>query len=292
MFNIEDIKDKLFLGDVSDIIKDIPSDSINVIFTSPPYANQRKDSYGGIKEEDYVEWFMKFAVDLKRVLKDDGSFFLNIKENTEKGLGFRSLYVFKLILALDSIGFKLVDTLCWTKSAYPMKSSNKFKNAWEPVYHFAKQKNIKFYPDRLSTSVKEVTKSRAKRKNCDKAPSGSGFSCTVSNMKNITSVLPSNHLHINNNQNQYSDNLWHSAVFPIKLPEFFISSYSDEGDIILDPFSGSGTTLIASKNLGRNYVGIELKEEYYIKTIRRIDDKYGYNDMEWNYHNNIYEKEN
>jgi site-specific DNA-methyltransferase (adenine-specific)/site-specific DNA-methyltransferase (cytosine-N4-specific) len=204
--------------------------------TSPPYADRRKNTYGGIKEENYLDWFRPIALEIYRVLKNDGSFFLNIKEHTINGE--KSLYVMELVLMLcKDVGFKLIDTFCWTKKGVPGRYKNRFKNAWEPVYHFAKTTDIKIFPDNVATPIKEESKKRAYRKFSGQTKNGSGFQYSNSeHMKNRKIAHPSNHLAINNSINQYSDNKWHPAVFPLGLPDFFIKAFSEEGDYVLDPF--------------------------------------------------------
>lgn len=103
MFPINIFLDKLVLGDCLKILKDIPSDSINLIVTSPPYADNRKSTYGGVSPDEYVEWFLPISAELRRVLKDDGSFVLNIKEKVVEGE--RHTYVLELILALKRQGW-------------------------------------------------------------------------------------------------------------------------------------------------------------------------------------------
>jgi DNA modification methylase len=115
----------------------VTSNSIDLIITSPPYADRRKKVYDGVQEDKYVEWFLPIAAEIKRVLKPTGSFFLNIKPHCDKGE--RSLYVFDLILSLKrETGFLFIDELCWTKNAFPGKLKGRFKNGFEPVYHFTK----------------------------------------------------------------------------------------------------------------------------------------------------------
>jgi site-specific DNA-methyltransferase (adenine-specific) len=236
--------------------------SVNMIFTSPPYAEQRRTLYEGTLAEEYSNWFMQFIPQFERILKDDGSLFINIKEHSING--FKSEYVLELILNIIRYShFKLVDTLCWTKQAYPRGVINSFKNAWEPVYHFAKQKDIKIRPQSVAEPIKDETLKRAKRKQVGLAESGSGYSQpNLETIGKMTTAFPSNHIHIPNVVNQFSKNKWHPATFPVKLPEWFVKAFTDEGDLVLDPFCGSGTTCLAAKNLGRHYLGFELSYEY------------------------------
>jgi len=109
-------------------LKKLPDNSVDMVFTSPPYADRRKNTYGGIPEDKYIEWFKPIAIEIKRVLKPTGSFFLNIKPHTNKGE--RSLYVFDLVLFLKrELGFWFVEEYCWTKNAFPGGLKGRFKNA-------------------------------------------------------------------------------------------------------------------------------------------------------------------
>jgi site-specific DNA-methyltransferase (adenine-specific)/site-specific DNA-methyltransferase (cytosine-N4-specific) len=253
-------------------LKKIETNRVNLFFTSPPYAEQRKKTYGGINEANYINWFLPIAAEIKRALNDTGSFFLNIKEHS--GKNGRSLYVFKLVQALcEDLGFILVDTFCWTKNPYPIKVSNKFKNGWETIYHFAKQPDISIYPESISTPIKRESNERAKKGGkLTHSSNGSGFGMTYSkNMSNRKISLPSNHIHINNVVNQYSDNRWHPATFPIALPTFFIKGFTQPGDLVVDPFAGSCTTLRASIREQRSFIGFETIKEYHQQSLLLIN---------------------
>lgn len=269
MKNLKNLKNRLLFKDSYKGLKSINDNSINMIFTSPPYAEQRKNTYGGLNPTNYNEWFIKYVKEMERVLKNDGSFFLNIKEHSKDG--FRDTYVLKLVLKiLEETNFKLIDTIRWTKNAYPGKYKNKFKNGWEPVYHFALNSDIQFFPNEVAEPIKnpEWYKKKSKKKI---TKNGSGFvRPRMEDISKLKYAKPSNVLNINNVVNQYSINKWHPAVFPIKLVEFFIKSYSKQGDIILDPFMGSGTTAKASINLKRFYIGFENCKEYYLKSYNDI----------------------
>ncbi|MDD4804685.1 MAG: site-specific DNA-methyltransferase [Candidatus Pacebacteria bacterium] len=257
-------------------LKKIKDDSVNVVITSPPYANKRKKAYGGIETVHYIEWFKPIAKELYRVLKKDGSFFLNIKGHPVGGI--YNLYVFDLILTLyRELNFKLIDIFCWTKSGYPGNFKNRFKNAWEPIFHFAKSSDIAIYKSNVVQPMKKESLARAKRKYTGQTKNKSGLQCVCAskNMKNRKIAYPSNHLHIPNVLNQYSDNKWHPAVFRIEVPEFFIRAFSKENDIVLDPFMGSARTAIAAVWYKRNYIGFEINKEYFIKSSKSIETKTG-----------------
>ena len=255
-------------------LKKLPDDSVDLIITSPPYADRRKNTYGGISEDKYVEWFKPIAIEVKRVLKPTGSFFLNIKPHTNKGE--RSLYVFELVLMLKrELGFLFVEEYCWTKNAFPTGTHGRFKNGFEPVYHFTKGevKNITFNALACGTPVSEETKSRAFRKNCKTPTNGSGMVVDRDNFKNLELARPSNVINANNVTNQFTSKMEHSAVFPEKLAEFFVKSFSNEGDIVLDLFAGSGTVGVVCEELSRNYILID-KEETNIQLIKkRVEEK-------------------
>lgn len=263
---------KIILGDCLEKLKEVSDNSVDVIFTSPPYADRRKNTYGGLPEDKYVEWFLPISQELMRVLKPTGSFFLNIKPHTNKGE--RSLYVFDLILSLKrEIGFKFVDEFCWTKNAFPGKLNGRFKNGFEPIYHFTKSdpKDITFNPLACGTPIKESSIARTYRKQCGAPKNGSGMTgMNTTNIRHLTTSRPSNVININNVSNQFTDKQHHPATFPEALADFFIKSFSNEGDVILDPFAGSGTTGISAKELNRGYILIEKEEEYFNLINSRI----------------------
>ena len=257
-------------GDCLEQLKSVESESVDLIFTSPPYAERRKSTYGGIPEDDYVEWFLPIALEIKRVLKPTGSFFLNIKPHTNDGE--RSLYVFDLICQLKRVtGFKFIEEYCWTKNAFPGSLKGRFKNGFEPVYHFTKNLpgGITFNPLACGTPMKEESIARTFRKQCGAPKNGSGMTgMNTTNIRNLKLARPSNVINVNNVSNQFSDKQLHPATFPEGLVEFFVKSFSNENDIVLDPFAGSGTVGIVCKKLNRSYILIE-KEEIYVNLIEK-----------------------
>ncbi len=254
-------------------LKKIKSDSIDLVFTSPPYAYRRKNTYGGIQDSKYIEWFKPISIEIKRILKPTGSFFLNIKPHTNKGE--RSLYVFDLVLFLKrEIGFWFVEEYCWTKNAFPGGYKGRFKNGFEPVYHFTKENpnQITFNPVACGTPMKEESIARTYRKQCGAPKSGSGMTgMNTTNIRNLKFARPSNVVNVNNVSNQFTLKSNHSATFPEGLVEFFVKSFTNENDLVLDPFAGSGTTGIVCKNNNRKYILIDKEEENIELIIKRIN---------------------
>ncbi len=243
-------------------MKKLADDSVDLIITSPPYAEQRKDTYGGIPEDKYIEWFLPRALEMKRILKPTGSFFLNIKPHCEDGE--RSLYVFKLVIALKEVaGFNFVEEYSWVKNSFPGKFRGRFKNAFEPVYHFTKGdiKKITFNPAACATEVKPESLERSYRAMHGVSKNGSGMKGNGIKHQGLELALPDNVIRVNNVSNQWMNKQFHSATFPVGLCDFFIKSFTNKGQLVLDPFGGSGTTAVSSIENGRDYIIIEKQPE-------------------------------
>ncbi len=271
-----------------------PADSrASVCITSPPYATQRDyDSSSGFKPvppAEYVGWYADVAAGVQSVLAPDGSYFLNIKEHAEEGE--RNLYVKDLVIAhRRQWGWRFVDEFCWRKTdnGVPGGWGNRFKNAWEPVFHFARQQQIKFRPEAVGHESQDCFDYSP---NNPKSRSGSGLlgtgvrgaaadggknqgawgrtrSSLQSDSEGRHSGLarPSNVVEVKSESSQGS----HSAPFPRALVEFFVLAFSDPGDVVFDPFMGSGTTMAAADVLGRAGYGIELSPAYCDVILRRL----------------------
>ena len=257
-------------GDCLDVLPTLPAVSVDLIVTSPPYADSRKNSYGGVHPDKYVEWFLPVAAELKRVLKDDGSFVLNIKEKVVRGE--RHTYVLELILALRRQGWLWTEEYLWhKKNCAPGKWPNRFRDAWERCLHFTKQKKFKMYQEAVMVPTGDWAKTRLKKLGENdirrfNSQAGSGFGKNIANWVGREMAYPTNVLHMATE----CGNKNHSAAFPKELPSWFIKLFTEEADVVLDPFMGSGTTCIAAYELGRNYIGIELKEDYYQSALSNM----------------------
>lgn len=262
--------DKIVLGDCLSVIKTFPDECIDLIITSPPYADNRKKSYRGIPIDQYVKWFSPISSEMKRVLKPEGSFVLNIKERTADGE--RQTYVLELILEMRKQGWLWTEEYMWhKKNCYPGKWPNRFRDAWERCLHFTKQKRFKMFQQAVmvpmgSWAEKRLEKLSDTDRIRDESRSLSGFGKNVSHWLGKKYVYPTNVLHLATE----CANRNHSAAFPISLPAWFIKLFTEEGDVVLDPFIGSGTTALACIELNRHYVGIELMNDYYELALEAI----------------------
>jgi len=262
------------------------------IVTSPPYAEQRKTSYGGVPASEYPAWFGGVAVAMHGVLDNAGSFFVNIKEHVENGQ--RHLYVMQLVIAMvQAYGWRFVDELIWTKTGLPGGWQNRLRNDFEPVFwfaksaeldvvaaevceandgdsplidefgrlfHFSKQQKIRWRPravGRWSSDVREYARTNDRQ--------GASGNITVSGQARSRIARPGNVLRIQPN----SEQLDHPAVYPVGLPEFVIKLTTEVGDAAFDPFMGAGTTLMAAQNTGRVCYGTELMPGYVDLAVAR-----------------------
>lgn len=261
---------QIILGDCADVLKTFPENSIDLIVTSPPYADSRKNTYGGIHPDDYVEWFLPKAAEFQRVLKPDGTFILNIKEKAVEGE--RHTYVLELILALRKQGWLWTEEFIWhKKNCYPGKWPNRFRDAWERCLQFNKQRQFNMYQEAVMVPMGDWAKTRLKNlsetdKTRDPSKVESGFGKNISNWVGREQAYPTNVLHLATE----TANRGHSATFPYALPEWFIKLFTQEGDVVLDPFVGSGTTAQVARKLGRKYIGVEITEQYYQVAIEEM----------------------
>jgi len=266
----EKIKADVILGNCFDVLKKMEANSVDLIVTSPPYADQRKNTYGGIHPDKYIEWFLPITGELLRALKPTGTFILNIKEKIADGE--RHTYVMELIMGMKKQGWLWTEEFIWhKKNCFPGKWPNRFRDAWERLLQFNKQKNFNMYQEEVMVPMGDWAKTRLKNLSDtdmrrDNSRVGSGFGKNVSKWVGRDMAYPTNVLVMATE----TSNKQHSAVFPKELPTWFIKLFTRPGDVILDPFLGSGTTLISALILDRNSIGIEIKKDYYNLAVQNI----------------------
>ena len=215
---------------------------------------------------------MPTSQELLRTLKPTGTFVLNIKEKVLGGE--RHTYVLELILALRKQGWFWTEEFIWhKKNSFPGKWPNRFRDSWERLLQFNKTKDFKMYQEEVMVPMGTWAKVRLKNLSAvdltrDESRVGSGFGKKIANWVNRDMAYPNNVLHLATE----CGNKNHSAAFPEALPEWFIRLFTKEGDIVLDPFLGSGTTSRVAKRMGRNSIGIEVLEEYYTLAKKSLDD--------------------
>ncbi|MEO6330781.1 MAG: site-specific DNA-methyltransferase [Ginsengibacter sp.] len=257
------INTDLYFGDSKEELKKLNANSVDLIITSPPYADQRKGTYGGIHPDKYVDWFLPISKQLLRVLKPSGTFILNIKEKVLNGE--RSTYVIELILEMKKQGWLWTEEFIWhKKNSYPGKWPNRFRDSWERLLQFNKDRKFNMYQESVMVPMGNWAKIRLKNLSAtdkirDNSKVGSGFGKNISNWVERDKAFPTNVLHLATECNNKN----HSAAFPQELPEWFIKLFTREYDTVLDPFMGSGTSLIVANQMKRNSIGIEIIEEYY-----------------------------
>lgn len=277
-----------YLGDAIEALKDIPDDSVQLIMTSPPFALTRKKEYGNVDADKYVAWFMKFAEGFKRVLKEDGSFVLDIGGSWIPGAPKRSLYHFELLLELGKLFHLAQDFYWYNPSKLPSPAEwvtvrrIRVKDAVNMVLWFSKtehpkadnKKVLKPYSDSMLELLERGYKPKLR-------PSGHDISDKFN--KNHGGAIPPNLLEIANTE---SNSYYlakcrevgikpHPARYPASLPEFFIKFLTDENDLVLDPFAGSNVTGEVAEKLKRRWIAIELREEYLVSSRFRFDKKKG-----------------
>lgn len=249
-------------GDCLEVLKAYEDNKFDLIVTSPPYADSRSKTYGGINPDEYVDWFLPRSEEFLRVLKPTGTFILNVKERVNSGE--RHTYILELILSLRKQGWFWTEEFIWhKKNCHPGKWPNRFRDAWERCLQFNKSKKFDMYQENVMAPMGDWAKTRLKSLGKNDvvrfdSQVNSGFGKNISNWIGRKMAYPSNVLHLATE----TGNKNHSATFPKSLPSWFIKLFTKEGDWVLDPFLGSGTTIDVALELGRNCAGIEIKPEY------------------------------
>lgn len=278
---------KMYCADSLEFMRSIPDQSIDLVLTSPPYALHFKKEYGNADQEEYIHWFLPYAMEIKRILKSSGSFVLNLGGTWTPGVPTRSLYHYRLLLSLcDDVGFKLAQEFFWynpAKMPAPAEWVNvrriRVKDSVEYIYwlsvsEFPKADNnnvLQPYSKDMERLIKRGLKET-------KRPSGHAIKESFSHDKGGS--IPANIIQCGNNESnsdyiklsKHNSKKIHPARFPAEIPRFFISFLTDPGDLVVDPFAGSNTTGAVAEKLERRWIGVEIVREYAEDSGLRFSD--------------------
>lgn len=256
---------RLIHTDALEGLKKLPDNSVTLVCTSPPYADIRS-SYQGVKASSYVDWFKPYLKEILRVLKEDGSFILNIKDKCENGE--RIPYPFEIVLEARKLGLKFLDTIIWEKKNGIVGGKRRRADYFEYIFHFGKTTKPKFFPDEIRTEYAPSSIKRAEKPIKNNVSNREGRTSTVYKQWELheKGAWPKNVIKFKKDLGRD-----HPASFDISLPTHFILAHTEPNDLVLDIFAGRGTTLEAAKRLNRSYLGFELKKEY----VLLAQTKYG-----------------
>jgi site-specific DNA-methyltransferase (adenine-specific)/site-specific DNA-methyltransferase (cytosine-N4-specific) len=246
------------------------SDQVDLIVTSPPYADARNKHYDGVHPDQFVDWFLTFHEPFFNALKPTGSFVLNIKDKVVDKVRHR--FVWRTIEALSDLGWYSIDDYIWHKTnPMPGYWPTRLRDGWEYCFHLSKSKRPYFNADGVRKPIGDWVDSRLRKLSENdlsrhNSANDSGFGRDVSKWVGKDTVLPSNVP----SMALVGKNKGHPAVFPVDLPLFFIKLLCPENGLVVDPFGGSGTTGIAAFASGRNCVLMDNNSEYCKEAIHRL----------------------
>lgn len=279
---------KTIVARSEEFLPTVAADSIDLVVTSPPFALLRQKSYGNLEQDPYVDWLASFGPLVKRILKDAGSFVLDLGGAYQRGKPVRSLYNFRVLLRLcDDHGFHLAEEFFWhnpAKLPSPIEWVNKrkirAKDSVNTVWWLSKTENPKAdirnvlapYSDRMKKLIEDPEKFYRPKDR----PSGHDISARFG--KDNGGAIPGNLLQYPNTESNSAHIRLckqfgfdpHPARFPSALPSFFIKLLTDPGDAVMDIFCGSNTTGHAAESLGRRWVGVECNRDYAIASAFRF----------------------
>ena len=264
----EDERSTIYHGDAAEVIASLPDESVDCVVTSPPYAEQRASTYGGVPEADYPAWTVAWMEPLKRALKPRGSVIINIRPHIRDGS--LSDYTLRTRLALRADGWTELDELLWIKpDAVPTAPNTRPRRSWESMHWFGLGREVACDPQangQQTERLMAVDGGRATREGWSHSYAGSGSPggpVGVSRCRDWV-LVPAGA------SAARTVDVDHPAPYPHKLAAWCIRLLCPPGGTVLDPFSGSGSTGVAAIQEGRRYVGIDLAEEYAAMSARRV----------------------
>ena len=249
----------IYHGDCLEEMKDIPAGSVDMVLTSPPYDNLR--TYNDTLEWDESTW-QAVILQLWRVIKPGGVVVWVVGDATIKGSETGTS--FKQALYFKECGFNLHDTMIYHTNK-PPQTHNRYEQCWEYMFVFSKGRPASFIPITIPSEYAGQKRTSTMRQDSDELSSRSAKG-VVKDRKYKTNIW-----YLPRGSRKDKTALLHPATFPQQLAHDHIISWSNEGDTILDPFMGSGTTGVACMNLGRNFIGIEKDDKYFEIAKERID---------------------
>ena len=271
----------LQLGDTKKIITDMISrgEKVDMIFTSPPYYSMRKNysgnddgEIGSIHVDDYADWFLEFTELFLKVLKPNGSFFLNINDKIDKGVVHPVLDELKYKMRKQGWHMVAKPYIWFKKNSIPTNCKYRAIDRYEYVFHFSNSNKPKFVADNCRTEHSEVTKKRFQSP-VTTINSRDGVYESEMRTLNVKGSLPHN---VVITPSESNPSVLHPAPFHVDLADWFVRIGSEEGDVVLDPFAGSSTTGVAALKNNRKYIGIDLVDfnikfgtkrmDYFLKT--------------------------
>lgn len=271
-----------YCGDAIHLLRALPCESVQAIVTSPPYALLRKKAYGNEEQHEYVEWFMRFAKEFRRVLKPDGSLVLEIGGAWLPGLPARSIYQYELLVALvDRAGFFLAEEFFWFNRAKLPSPAQwvtveriRVKDAVTPIWWLSKSSQPKA-DNRRVLKPYSARQMRLFSEGYNRGRRPSGHNVGDGFAVNNGGAIPPNLIQVANTRSnapyqKYCRNRGlaaHPARFPAEVPDFFIKFLTDPEDIVCDPFAGSNTTGYRADRLGRRWVSFDTDMDYVLGSV-------------------------
>jgi DNA modification methylase len=266
-------------GDSEEWLPALPEASVDLWFTSPPYADAR--AYGRIHPDRYVEWFLPFSKYMLAATKQTGWLVLNIKNrvaNSGPAAGQRHPYVYQLVLALQHQGWRWLETYIWAKpNGVPGRFGPRTKDSFEYVYAFAKGLKPYFDLDAIRvpyrTAPDEIERRKLDRLGRRNTEAGFGRDRTKTYLRG--GADPGNIVSVAQTYNQHRGAGGHTAAMPEGLAEFFVKACSPADGVVLDPFAGSGTTVVVARRLGRRAGGLEIHQDFAAAAQERVQARLG-----------------
>ena len=275
-------------GDSLELLRQLPESCVDLVVTSPPFALLRQKAYGNKDQTEYVDWLCAFGYEVRRVLRETGSFVLDLGGAYQRGVPVRSLYQYRVLLKMcDEVGFYLAEEFFWhnpAKLPSPIEWVNKrkmrAKDSVNTVWWFSKSEWPKADVRHVLAPYSERMKTLLKNPDAFYKPKDrpSGHDISKGFGSDNGGAIPSNLLQIPNTESNSSylrlsklvGLKGHPARFPAAMPEFFIKFLTDHNDLVVDIFAGSNTTGRVAEDLGRKWIAMELDADYVASSALRF----------------------